>query len=172
MDRILRSPGTERFLILLADSGMGKTAFLLNYYARHRRRWPWQLRGIELKLVPLNQPDANDMIAAVPEADRKRTVLFLDALDEDQKAIADHRQRLDELIQLSRKFRCVVIACRSQFFPKDEEIPTTSASSVGPVQSGSRCRSSIWRRSPTSRWTTIFAALTVGDVGAKRRAKW
>jgi hypothetical protein len=30
MDRILRSPGTERFLIVLADSGMGKTAFLLN----------------------------------------------------------------------------------------------------------------------------------------------
>ena len=28
MDRILRSPGTERFLILLADSGMGKTASL------------------------------------------------------------------------------------------------------------------------------------------------
>jgi hypothetical protein len=124
MDRILRSPGTERFLIVLADSGMGKTAFLLNYYAGHKRRWWWQLRGIELKLVPLNQPDAGNMIAAVPEADRKRTVLFLDALDEDQKAITDHRQRLNELIGLSRQFRCVVITCRSQFFPKDEEIPT------------------------------------------------
>jgi hypothetical protein len=124
MDRILRSPGTERFLIVLADSGMGKTAFLLNYYARHRRRWWWRRRGIELKLVPLNQPDAGDMIAAVPDADRMKTVLFLDALDEDQKAIRDHRQRLGELIEMSRKFRAVVITCRSQFFPKDEEIPT------------------------------------------------
>jgi len=124
MDRILRSPGTERFLIILADSGMGKTAFLLNYYARHRRRWRWRRRGIELKLVPLNQPDAGETIAAVPDADRKKTVLFLDALDEDQKAIADHRQRISELIELSRKFRSVVITCRSQFFPKDEEIPT------------------------------------------------
>ncbi len=124
MDLNLRSPGTDRFLIVLADSGMGKTAFLLNYYARHRRRWWWQLRGIELKLVPLNQPDAGEMIGAVPEADRKRTVLFLDALDEDQKAIADHRQRLSELIGLSRQFKSVVITCRSQFFPKDEEIPT------------------------------------------------
>jgi hypothetical protein len=124
MDRILHSPGTERFLIVLADSGTGKTAFLLNYYARHRRRWWWQLRGIELKLVPLNQPDATEMIAAVPEADRKKTVLFLDALDEDQKAIAGHRQRLSKLIGLSQKFRSVVITCRSQFFLKDEEIPT------------------------------------------------
>lgn len=37
MDRI-RNPGTMRYIIVLADSGMGKTAFLLNYYARHRRR--------------------------------------------------------------------------------------------------------------------------------------
>ena len=124
MDRILRSPGTMRFLIVLADSGMGKTPFLLNYYARHRRRPWWQTSGVELKLVPLNQPDATEMIAAVPEADRKKTILFLDALDEDQKAIANHRDRLPELIQLSRKFRSVVITCRSQFFPKDEEIPT------------------------------------------------
>ena len=124
MDGILRNPGTARFLIVLADSGMGKTAFLLNYYARHRRRWWWRLPGIELKLVPLNQPDAVEMIAAVPEADRKRTVLFVDALDEDQKAIVDHRGRLSELIGLSKHFRSVVITCRSQFFPKDEEIPT------------------------------------------------
>ena len=126
MDRLLRSPGTTRFLIILADSGMGKTAFLLNYYARHRRRWGWNLPGIELKLVPLNQPDANETIKAVPEADRKKTILFLDALDEDQQAIADHRKRLGELIELSKKFRAVVITCRSQFFPKDEEIPTAT----------------------------------------------
>jgi len=96
MDGILRSPGTERFLIILADSGMGKTAFLLNYYARHRRRWWWRRRGIELRLVPLNQPDAGETIAAVPAPDRKKTVLFLDALDEDQRAIHNHRQRLSE----------------------------------------------------------------------------
>lgn len=40
MDRVLgSSPGPDRFQIILADSGMGKTAFHLNYFARHRRRW-------------------------------------------------------------------------------------------------------------------------------------
>lgn len=123
VDRILRSPGSERFLIILADSGMGKTAFLLNYYARHRRRW-WNSDGIELKLVPLNQLDADEMIGEVRECDRMKTVLFLDALDEDQRAIANHRLRLGQLIEMSKKFRAVIITCRSQFFPKDEEIPT------------------------------------------------
>jgi hypothetical protein len=44
MDGILRNPGTMRYIIILADSGMGKTAFLLNYYARHRRRL-WRRKG-------------------------------------------------------------------------------------------------------------------------------
>jgi hypothetical protein len=103
---------------------MGKTAFLLNYFSHHRRRWWWKLPGIQLKLVPLSLPNADAMIAAVPEGDRMRTALFLDALDEDQKWIADYGQRLSELIVLSRQFRNVVITCRPQFFPKDEEIPT------------------------------------------------
>ena len=123
MDLTLHNPGSDRFRIILADSGMGKTAFLLNYYARHQRR-VWSNRGIHLKLVPLNLPDADAQIAAVPEADRDKTVLLLDALDEDHKAIADHRKRLIDLIVLCQKFRSVVITCRSQFFPKDEEIPT------------------------------------------------
>jgi len=40
-DRLLENLGQYKFLILLADSGMGKTSFLLNYYAyhwRHRRK--------------------------------------------------------------------------------------------------------------------------------------
>ena len=69
MDRILHSPGSQRFLIVLADSGMGKTAFLLNYYARHRRRMWWRRRDFEVKLVPLNQPNT----------EKSSTVLFRSA---------------------------------------------------------------------------------------------
>lgn len=59
----------------------------------------------------------------MPAAEREKTVLLLDALDEDPRAIASHADRLRELIEASRKFRAVVVTCRSQFFPKDEEIP-------------------------------------------------
>ena len=50
-------------------------------------------------------------------------MLCLDALDEDRKAIEDHRGRILELVKLTKGFRAVVITCRSQFFPTDEEIP-------------------------------------------------
>lgn len=118
LDDALSHPTEYKYLILLADSGMGKTSALINYYVRHLRRWS---RKSEIHLVPLNIPDADERIAAIP--DKSNTVLFLDALDEDTLAIVDHVERIRLLLKLTREFGRVVITCRTQFFPKDEEIP-------------------------------------------------
>lgn len=122
IDRLLLNPRQHKFLILLADSGMGKTSFVLNYYKRHwqsrRRR-----RAFTLYLVPLNSPDADDLIQQIPKDRCHQAVLFLDALDEDIRAINSHSARLQELLKQTRQFRTVLITCRTQFFAKDEEIP-------------------------------------------------
>ena len=134
MDRLLRNPTQYKFVILLADSGMGKTSFLLNYYARHQRS---RRHGLQLALMPLNLPNTDELIKKIPDERRPVTVLCLDALDEDRQAILDHRQRLGALIELTRGFKTVVITCRSQFFPKEEEIPTeTGVLKVGPIEAG------------------------------------
>ncbi|MGH7496583.1 MAG: DUF1566 domain-containing protein [bacterium] len=133
VDRILASPNDYKYAILLADSGMGKTSFVLNYYAYHWRYWRKRAR-FDLAIVPLGIKDADKHIQALLEAkstdkqtqknvDPKNTVLFLDALDEDARAIHNHRERLGQLLELSRAFRQVLISCRTQFFLKDEEIP-------------------------------------------------
>ena len=132
MDRLLENPGQYKFVILLADSGMGKTSFLLNYYAYH---WRSRRRKLfQLSLVPLNLPNSDKLIAEIPAERQNQTVLCLDALDEDRQAIQDHRQRLSGLIELARGFRTVLITSRTQFFPKEEEIPTeTGILKVAPV---------------------------------------
>jgi hypothetical protein len=126
MDRLLNE-STDKYNILLADSGMGKTAFLLNYFARHyrtRRR-----RKYKIFLFPLgsqrNQPnqDLEQYIHTIPKEERKDAVLFLDAFDEDQEAINNHHNRLIQIFNLASEFRSVLITCRTQFFTKDEEIP-------------------------------------------------
>ncbi|MCP5112363.1 MAG: hypothetical protein GY953_16180, partial [bacterium] len=133
-DRLLANPGQYKHIILLADSGMGKTSFLLNYYAWHRRGWRRRKR-FRLALVPLNRPEADQWIREIP--DQRHTVLFLDALDEDRQAISDHRERIKELVELTKDFKSTVITCRAQFFPKDEEIPTeTGIIKTGPVKMG------------------------------------
>jgi hypothetical protein len=119
LDDALSRPDENKYFILLADSGMGKTTALLNYYLRHIRRW--REPGYKLALVPLNITDADERIAAI--TGQEDTVLFLDALDEDTLAIVDYVERLRLLLKATAKFRAVLISCRTQFFSKDEEIP-------------------------------------------------
>jgi len=122
IDERLDEPGKYKYIIVLADSGMGKTAFVMNYYVRHwrnrRRR-----RKFNLALVPLGMKNADQLIKQVPDA--HNTVLFLDALDEDTQAIQNHKQRIAQILELSeqRNFRQVLITCRTQFFRQEEEIP-------------------------------------------------
>jgi predicted NACHT family NTPase len=135
IDDALNHPTEYRYLILLADSGMGKSSFLLNYYARHLRR----RRKFEMALVPLGIPDADKRIVEIQN--KKSTVLFLDALDEDTLAIVDHAARLRDLLKLTVDFQRVLITCRTQFFPKEEEIPQeTGIVKVGPRAAGEKAQ--------------------------------
>jgi hypothetical protein len=134
VDRLLADPGQYKFIFVLADSGMGKTSFLLKFYARHHARLR---RPFRLQLFPLNRPETGSHIQAIPAAERGGTVLLLDALDEDGQAIKDHRARLADLLTLAQDFRAVLITCRTQFFPKDAEIPVeTGVMKLGPVRAG------------------------------------
>ena len=114
------SRGTEeKYTMILADSGMGKTTVLLNYLARHLRKQ--KSSSPALRLIPLGVRDA---LAAVDKVkDQRNTILLLDALDEDTLAVNDHRARLGEILERTSRFHHIVITCRTQFFAKDDEIP-------------------------------------------------
>ncbi|MFL6449255.1 MAG: NACHT domain-containing protein [Bryobacteraceae bacterium] len=111
---------------------MGKTTFLLNLYVRYSRKTH---SPFKIALVPLGHTKADDLIRALP--DKSQTVILLDAFDEDTLAIVDHRLRLAELITLCGEFRHIVLACRTQFFFSDEEIPReTGVLRFGPTGPG------------------------------------
>lgn len=118
MDRALALDGKQHLLVL-ADSGMGKTTFLLNFFAREQRRAKKSRRP--MAIVPLGRADAVEQIKAVQ--DKRSTLLLLDALDEDTSAIRNHRTRLDELMRVSGDFKALILTCRTQFFSDDDDIP-------------------------------------------------
>jgi hypothetical protein len=133
LDRALRSPDKVH-LMILADSGMGKTTLLLNFFARELDKRKAQRR--EVAIVPLGRPDADAQIKAV--ANKRSTILLLDALDEDTLAIADHQKRLHEVMGLAADFKCVMVSCRTQFFENDQAVPTTTGvARVAPKRAGS-----------------------------------
>jgi hypothetical protein len=142
IDKYLVDDSSYRHILLLADSGMGKSSFVLNYYARNQRLSKRKRR--RLAVVPLGIPNALGEISKIEN--KRETVIFLDALDEDVKAIQDHRGRLIEIMQACVQFKRVLITCRTQFFPKDEEIPTeTGIAKVGPRKPGESGTYEFWK---------------------------
>jgi hypothetical protein len=110
-----------QFYIVLADSGMGKTTFLINLYLRYLE----QFFGAryQIKLFPLGFPELDKEIEKISDDDKRKTILLLDAFDEDIQAVHDYKTRLHDLIRKVVQFREVVITCRTQFFPSEEEEP-------------------------------------------------
>jgi len=117
VDRLLSKESEFKYSILLADSGMGKTSFVLSYYRRYLTR----RKKFRLEVVPLGRKDADERIKGIE--DKAEKVLFLDALDEDVLAIVDYEQRIRDLCEMTVDFLHVLITCRTQFFPKAAEEP-------------------------------------------------
>lgn len=133
IDDFLSDKYEGKHILLLADSGMGKTSFLLNYYARNQKRGKFKRKRIAI--VPLGRPNVINKIERIDN--KKTTILMLDAFDEDTEAIQDHRDRLQQLMEACSDFCRVVLTCRTQFFASDEEIPReTGVAIVAPRRAG------------------------------------
>ena len=117
------SADDNKYYMILADSGMGKTTFMINLYLAYKNkcRFFWQAPKYEIKLFPLAAPNILEIIEKVPN--QENTILLLDAFDEDLEALKDHKKRLNEILDKVHRFREIVITCRTQFFPTEEEEP-------------------------------------------------
>lgn len=102
-----------KYYLVLADSGMGKTTFLLRLYKEclfGRKR-----KKKKTKFVPLAYQNALQSISTLP--DKKNTILLLDGLDENMDAINDYEVFFGKLLNYTEEFDKIVITCRTQFFP-------------------------------------------------------
>ncbi|MCX7112396.1 MAG: SUMF1/EgtB/PvdO family nonheme iron enzyme [Proteobacteria bacterium] len=112
----LRNGGHQLFI--LADAGMGKTSVLMMLKLVHLYHfWRPEYDCLLLKLGT----DTLDKLRL--QQNKAKTVLLLDALDEDPTAWGRFEQRLSELLLASENFRHVLISCRTQFFPETGSDP-------------------------------------------------
>ena len=107
----------RQFLFILADAGMGKSSLLAMLKLSHLRK-AWT--DVDFKLLKLG-PDTLERLAEVKLP--RKTVLLLDSLDEDPRALNRVRERLKELLHAAQNFRQILITCRTQFFPQGDETP-------------------------------------------------
>lgn len=111
----------QRFYIVLAGSGMGKTTFMINLYMRYLQYSRFKGRAFHIQLVPLGYPEILQRIEKIP--DQENTILLLDGLDEDPQAVRHYQKRMEAILKKVKDFRVVVFTCRTQFFPSEEDEP-------------------------------------------------
>ena len=114
-----------KYYLVLADSGMGKTTFMINLYLAYKFKkvWFWQKPKHKIKLFPLGNPMSLERIKEMSREEKEDTILLLDAFDEDNKAVENYEARLKEILDSVWEFREVVITCRTQFFPTSKDVP-------------------------------------------------
>lgn len=125
VDRFIED-SNSRHLLVLADTGMGKTTFCLNYMDHRSRNH--SKSEVSTAIIPLGRPNALEKIAKIPNP--TETILILDAFDEDSLAIEDSSGRMAALMSASSAFQNVIITCRSQFFKNDNSIPSRTGVAV------------------------------------------
>jgi formylglycine-generating enzyme required for sulfatase activity len=127
--KVFKNKGhSKNVYLILADSGMGKTTFMINLFIAYK-----SLKNSNRKnmiLVPFSDNESINKL----ETDRTKvmnTILLLDAFDEYKKLIAPQipdgltdderfRKNLDRICEKVKNYKAVVITCRSQYFPGHE----------------------------------------------------
>lgn len=116
--KVFNAKKSEKYYIILADSGMGKTTFIINLFSEYSKKI---FKKHKMILLPLGHPDTDATIDIIQ--DKENTILLLDALDEDSKSLNDYKKRLNEIIEKTKSFQAIVITSRTQFFPSQIEEP-------------------------------------------------
>lgn len=105
-------------LFILSDAGMGKTSLLmvikLSHLIRNKIDGLWDTNK-ECAILKIGRTTIED-ISQIKNKDK--TILLLDALDEDAEAWENCEQRIRQLLDASHTFYRVIISCRTQFFPE------------------------------------------------------
>ena len=123
--QILPEKNPQKYILILADSGMGKTTFSINLFIKQKSRIT--LFGLLPKknifLFPLGLNDVFSEIEKIDPEIKKNSYLILDALDEDEKALNNYEERIAEIVLKTYGFLKVIITSRTQFFASDKEEP-------------------------------------------------
>ncbi|WP_298511543.1 hypothetical protein [uncultured Kordia sp.] len=122
-NEVFKQKSANKYFIVLAGAGMGKTAFMINLYLKHLNGFknPFTKQKLAIKLFPLGAKDILKKVELVP--DKNNTILLLDALDEDTEALKDYEKRISTILNICNEFNIIVITCRTQFFSSALEEP-------------------------------------------------
>lgn len=131
-DRIFKDNNpNERVYMVLAGSGMGKTTFMVNVFCHYvKQNMTRKGMNLDIRLLRLDDEKVLDDIKKISEDGSikpEKTILLLDALDENRYAsgnFVEFKQKLEDAME---PFGLVMITCRDQFFDNEKSIPSSTS---------------------------------------------
>lgn len=131
IDEVFTKDNTNRLLYcIFAGSGMGKTTFSVQLFVEYIHRYKESTLPYDIYLRDLGDAKVIEQIKSLSDeiGDKAhRSILILDALDENLQASEDFEAFRTKLEEVIAPFKFVVITCRSQFFPNEHEMPKYSS---------------------------------------------
>ena len=123
LDKVLvESNSTNRHFCILAGAGMGKTTMAVNLVTSYIKKYRKSTIPFNIKLIGLARNDFSSLIKDIKEP--SKTILVLDALDENVDASVDLTDFMSKLDDLITPFRFVILTSRTQFFSSEDEEPS------------------------------------------------
>jgi len=123
-DKVFKENDDQKFYMILGESGVGKSAFIINLLVSFNRNYKNIFNNRHIEAIDLSHTNPNLLITEIKNrVNTKNTILLLDAFDEDDKARENWRNRLDELGRLTQNFAKVVFTSRLQFFLSEDNEP-------------------------------------------------
>jgi len=104
----------DKYYLCLGDCGMGKTTFLINLYYQTLK-----LREYKCEFISLQKDDCIEAINKID--DKSNTILLLDGLDENKKALTDYESFGSSLEKVTCNFYRVIITVRTNFFENESK---------------------------------------------------
>lgn len=138
IDEVFSPDNTNRQLYcILAGSGMGKTTFAVLLFVKYIKKYkkntlPYQVYIKDMANSKILE-EIDNLVSEIKIVEANKSILILDALDENLQAAEDFEKFRGELEQRIEAFKFVVITCRSQFFPDEQ-----SELSVSGIRNNSR----------------------------------
>ena len=130
IDEVFTKDNTNRRLYcIFAGSGMGKTTFSVQLFVEYIHRYKESTLPYDIYLRDLGDAKVIEQIKSLSDeiGDKAhRSILILDALDENLQASEDFEAFRTKLEEVIAPFKFVVITCRSQFFLNEHEMPEYS----------------------------------------------
>lgn len=121
LDEVFTTDNTQAFYCILGGSGMGKTTFAVNLVVSYISRYTEKTLPFDIQLLSLSKDDVLSKINSI--SDKINTILILDALDENVEAVNSYDDFKVKLEKAVSDFRIVIITCRTQFFPDEDNEP-------------------------------------------------